>query len=166
MRSRRTSRCGRAAGDRTRGLIAVGAIAVALLLTVPLLAAGHADDSVGTTSQTALGIGAALLGALGFALIAGRRRNVAALVLAVLLGVAGLEGAVHSVHHLTDPESGQSCRVLSATQHLTGALAEAAVLCSPVRLVEALTAVGPPTILSPRSAGPDAGRAPPASPSA
>src|SRR5207302_2386418 len=119
MRSHRTSRGGRAAGDRTRVLIAVGAIAVALLLTVPVLAAGHADDSVGAASQTALGIGAALLGAFGIGLVAGRRRDVAALVLAVLLGVSGLEAAIHSVHHLADPESGQSCRVLSATQHVT-----------------------------------------------
>jgi len=166
MRSHRTSRDGWAAGDRARGLIAVGAMAVALLLTVPLLAAGHADDSLGGASQTALGIGAALLGAFGIGLVAGRRRDVAALVLAVLLGVSGLEAAIHSVHHLADPESGQSCRVLSATQHVTGALAETAALCSPAHLVETLIAVGPPTVLPSRSAGPDAGRAPPASPSA
>src|SRR5436853_6000094 len=166
MRSHRTSRGGRAAGDRTRVLIAVGAIAVALLLTVPVLAAGHADDSVGAASQTALGVGAALLGALGMGLVAGRRRDIAALVLAVLLGVSGLEAAIHSVHHLADPESGQSCRVLSATQHVTGALAETGALCSPAHLVETLTTVGPPTALPSRSAGPDAGRAPPAPPSA
>ena len=166
MRSHRRSRGGRAAANRAHGLIAVGAMAVALLLTVPLLAAGHADDSLGAASQTALGIGAALLGAFGIGLVAGRRRDVAALVLAVLLGVSGLEAAIHSAHHLADPESGQSCRVLSATQHVTGALAETAALCSPAHLVETLTTVGPPTVLPPRSAGPDAGRAPPASPSA
>jgi len=166
MRSHRTPRGGRAAGDRTRGLIAVGAMAVALLLTVPALAAGHADDSVGAASQTALGIGAALLGAAGIGLVAGRRRDVAALVLAGLLGVSGLEAAIHSVHHLADPESGQSCRVLSATQHVTGALAEPAALRSPAHLVEPLTTVSPTTVLPPQSAGPDAGRAPPASLSA
>jgi hypothetical protein len=147
-------------------VIAVGAMAVALLLTVPLLAAGHAEDTVGAASHTALGIGAALLGALGIGLVAGRRRNVVALLLAALLGVSGLEAAVHSVHHLADPESGQSCRVLSATQHVTGALAETAALCSPADLVETLTAVSPSTVLPSRSAGPDAGRAPPAPPSA
>ena len=166
MRLRRTSRGSWAATDSARGLIAVGVMAVALLLTVPLLAAGHAEDSVGAASQTALGFGAALLGALGVGLLAGRRRNVAALALAALLSVAGVEAAIHSVHHLADPESGQSCRVLSGTQHVTGALAETAALCSPARLVETLTAGSPLTVLPSRSAGPDAGRAPPAPPSA
>jgi hypothetical protein len=166
MRLRRTSRSSWAATDSARGLIAVGAMVVALLLTVPLLAAGHAEDTVGAASHTALGIGAALLGAFGIGLLAGRRRDLAALVLAVLLGVGGLEAAIHSVHHLADPESGQSCRVLSATQHVTGTLAETAALCSPAQSVETLTAGGPPTVLPSRSVGPDAGRAPPAPPSA
>src|SRR5207237_3931667 len=103
MRSHRRSRGGRAAANRAHGLIAVGAMAVALLLTVPLLAAGHADDSLGAASQTALGIGAALLGAFGIGLVAGRRRDVAALVLAVLLGVSGLAAAIHSVTNWPSP---------------------------------------------------------------
>jgi len=147
---------------RVRRRIGVGSLVLALLLAIPSLASEHADE----TPHAALAAGTALLGAAGVGLAAGRRRDAAALALAMLLGVSGLEAAVHSVHHLADPESGASCQVLSATQHVTGALAETAALCAPARLVEALPAVGPTTILPPRFSGPDEGRAPPVPPSA
>jgi hypothetical protein len=46
------------------------------------------------------------------------RRQVIALGLTLAVGVFALESAVHSVHHLADPETAATCPVLSGSQHL------------------------------------------------
>ncbi len=59
---------------------------------------------------------------LGAVLLGARRgRKTGVLVLAFTLGFASVEVAVHSVHHLGDPEGAASCQVLSASQHVAGA---------------------------------------------
>ncbi|HEY7653402.1 MAG TPA: hypothetical protein VIG07_11310 [Methylomirabilota bacterium] len=71
--------------------------------------------------------GLALLGgvALRFLKARGSRRRVTALALSLTLGVFTLETAVHSVHHLTDPETAATCPVLSSSQHLSWGEAQA-----------------------------------------
>ena len=46
------------------------------------------------------------------------RPDVIALFLSLAVGVFGLESAVHSVHHLTRPESAATCPVLAGSEHL------------------------------------------------
>src|SRR5262249_57716163 len=47
----------------------------------------------------------------------GGGRGTIAIALALLVGVFGLEAAVHSVHHLADPQSAASCPLYAASQH-------------------------------------------------
>ena len=57
------------------------------------------------------------VGLLGGATRPARRRTIA-LGLSLALGVLALESAVHSVHHLTSPETAATCPVFSSTEHL------------------------------------------------
>ena len=61
----------------------------------------------------------AVLVALG---LAGARkpRRALALALVVIVAIFALESGVHSVHHLTDVDRGESCAVASASQHISG----------------------------------------------
>lgn len=108
--------------------------------------------------------GLALLGgvALRCLKVRGSRGRVIALGLSLALGVFTLETAVHSVHHLADPETAATCPVLSGSQHLSWGEAQAAAtdappLCvAPARLLRSEDA---PQSLIYR---PHQGRAPPA----
>jgi hypothetical protein len=125
--------------DRHRGgrtLSALGLIALALLLGaapaaahataphVPDLHARGAAHSAGPAALPHAGalllLGAALLAGLGWWRRAGSRERARALAvaLALVLAVFTVETAVHSVHHLADPESGSDCPVLSGSQSL------------------------------------------------
>jgi hypothetical protein len=130
-------------------------------------AVGHVErpePSPGASIGWPLAAGlSALLGAGALAALAHRSRGRAiALGLALVLGVFGLESAVHSVHHLTDPNAQGTCPVLSGSQHLSWGEAEAPD--SPVLLLYESSA--PPTRLAdaPRDSihRPHQGRAPPA----
>ena len=46
------------------------------------------------------------------------RRDAIVLFLSLAVSVFGLESAVHSVHHLTSPESAGTCPVLAGSEHL------------------------------------------------
>ncbi len=101
---------------------------------------------------------------LGLAEATGRRRKATALFLALALGVFGLETAIHSVHHLSDISPSQNaaqCPVLSASQHVVGALGETSEICAPTLASEAPASVGTESILPARFFGSDQGRAPP-----
>jgi hypothetical protein len=54
-----------------------------------------------------------------------RWRRTTALGLVLVLGIFTFGIAVHSVHHLLEPEKAADCLVFSASQHVSGALAEA-----------------------------------------
>ncbi len=105
------------------------------------------------------GLGAVLLGAM-------RGRKTGVLVLAFTLGFASVEVAVHSVHHMGDPEGAASCQVLSASQHVAGAVANPSHLSAPRAVPAAPVSSGHDHILPARFSRPDEGRAPPATPSA
>jgi hypothetical protein len=87
------------------------------------------------------------------------------LLLALLLGYVSAEEAIHSVH-LLEPDGGTSCPVLSASQHVAGALTDIADLCLPIQTAEPAPAVGAYQVLPGRDLGPSEGRAPPSPPSA
>ncbi len=108
-----------------------------------------------------------LLAVLGAVLVGARRvRKTGVLVLAFTLGFASVEVAVHSVHHLGDPEGAASCQVLSASQHVAGAIANPSHLSAPPAVPAAPVSSGHDQILPARFSRPDEGRAPPATPSA
>jgi hypothetical protein len=51
-------------------------------------------------------------------------RTVAMFGLVLVLGTFTFGTAIHSVHHLSDPQKAVECLVFSASQHVTGTLAE------------------------------------------
>jgi disulfide bond formation protein DsbB len=92
--------------------------------------------------------------------------RLAALALVFVLSVISIETAVHSVHHLSDPQSAASCQVFSGSQHVPGTVTVHADLWTPRLIIAGPPALAPSTIPPDRFARPDEGRAPPASPSA
>ena len=68
--------------------------------------------------------------AVGHGLRQWRRVIIAGLVL--ILGTFAFGTAVHAVHHLTEPQKAAECPVFSASQHITGTLAEPSALHVPV----------------------------------
>ena len=90
------------------------------------------------------------------------RGRVIALGLSLALGVFTLETAVHSVHHLAEPETAATCSVLTGSQHLSWGEAQAAAADAPplcVAPAPLLRAEDAPQALIYR---PHRGRAPPA----
>ncbi len=104
---------------------------VYLMLLVALLVGGliaapvHADDPSGHSpdgsSEVAVGVLLLAAAGLGFAATRRRGRQVAILSLGLLVGLFGVESAIHSVHHFSDPQSAASCALFSASQHAHGA---------------------------------------------
>jgi hypothetical protein len=90
-----------------------------------------------------------------------RWRRVTACALVLVLGTVTLGIAVHSVHHLLEPEKSAECLVLSASQHVSGTLTEPCDVYAPVLAVTAAfpgSSHAPTFILRLRS---DLPRAPP-----
>jgi hypothetical protein len=59
-------------------------------------------------------------------------RRMAIFGLVLVLGTFAFGTAVHSVHHLSEPQRAAECPVFSASQHLTGTLVEPGDLYVPV----------------------------------
>jgi hypothetical protein len=129
--------------------------------------APDAAPSTWTSAQPAAG-GTGLLAlmsvTLGVVLIPRHRsaRAVRLLTLALLVVVAGFEGAIHSVHHLDDPASADRCLVAASAEHVS-----AAGIAGPpiaVSITPALdpAPVAPPTVARGAAPIPVAGRSPPA----
>lgn len=112
-------------------------VAPASLIETPAQASSAVGHVPPPESGSPIGIlmlaGLALLG--GIALrqlnVGGSRGRVIALGLSLALGVFTLETAVHSVHHLADPETAATCPVLSGSQHLSWGEAQAAATDAP-----------------------------------
>jgi hypothetical protein len=107
--------------------------------------------------------GLALIAGIGLLRLAAcrSRGRVIALGLSLALGVFTLESAVHSAHHLAEPETAQTCSVLTGSQHLSwGEAPTAAADAPPLRVGPApfLRAEDAPQALICR---PHQGRAPP-----
>ena len=102
--------------------------------------------------------GAGLVGAIR------RVRRAATLALALLVALFGLESAVHSVHHLSDPQAAGSCAVLSASEHAPGTCADTADVGAPTWTAGPSLAVGTEIIRPLQAFGLHEGRAPPALP--
>jgi len=90
-------------------------------------AIGHVEHSSGASLGWLLVAGLGALVGVGALVALARRARGRALAagLVLVLGVFALESAVHSVHHLTDPEAQGTCPVLSGSQHLSWGEVEA-----------------------------------------
>ena len=98
-----------------------------VLADEPAHSVGHAGlADTAPSSAARLGLVAALLAALGWWRRAGSRsrRGSLAVALSLVLTVFTFETAVHSVHHLADPEAGVDCPVLSGSQNLAWGVAD------------------------------------------
>jgi hypothetical protein len=109
----------------------------ASVLAAPALEA----PAIGHVPSPESGIPIGILTSAGFVILGGvalrypkvgvTRGRAIALGLALTLGVFSLETAVHSVHHLADPERAATCAVLSGSQHLSWGEAQAAATEAP-----------------------------------
>jgi hypothetical protein len=142
-------------------------VALALLLGSPLLSWAHIDPPsslpLGQASQDKYhtprpwlpsiqsmlpvipGASLIFMGFLlaSFALAQGmwQWRRTTALGLVFVLGFFTFGIAVHAVHHLDEPERASECPVFSASQHVTGAPAEACDLYVPAHATAGLSII-------------------------
>ncbi len=123
----------------------------------------HESDTRSAWVAVALGI---IVASLRLGRVRRRPERLAALALVVVLSILSVETAVHSVHHLSDPQSAASCPVFSGAQHVQGAATVHADVWTPRLIVAGPPPLAPDAIPPDRFARPDEGRAPPAAPSA
>ena len=115
-----------------------------------------------TAAASPLASVATLLGFLLLGLGAARRpATTVRVVLALLLVVAAAETAIHSVHHLDNPQGSASCRVLTVTQQLQGEIAPELPSGAPLVEFCSHTIAPVPNGTAQSVLRPDEGRAPP-----
>jgi hypothetical protein len=86
------------------------------------------------------------------------------LTLAFIVGAFAFETAVHSVHHLGDPDGAEACTAYASSQRVTGDVAQDTPVVAPLEADWRSPAESAPDIAPPRFSRPDEGRAPPAAP--
>ena len=158
--------------ERLARLVTGGAV---FLVVGLLLAAGPAavyaspGGDHGHPESSANADAVLLLAALvpGLAVFAARRARATAIVtLALLVGIFGLESAVHSVHHASDPRSAASCPLFSASQHTQSDGVPTPVTGIPTCTSEPSLALDLSPLVLLAVASPHEGRAPPVLPPA
>jgi hypothetical protein len=165
-------------------------LSLVLLIVAPSLAWGHPDlppmplSLQGSTSQlsafvdvpspgsfshhgTRPGLLLAALfffASLGFSGIIRLSRKAAALCFVLILSLYALSIAIHSVHHLFDPQQGTECLGFLTAQHAPGTCAEAWNLDAPSLAMEGSASGGFDTLTPTLVFRPDQPRAPPSLP--
>ena len=141
-----------------------------LVLVAAPMASAHANEVSGHShhGSPARAVGALLLAmaGLGLAAAVGRGRPAAVLSFALLVGVFGVESAIHSVHHFSDPQAAASCPLFSASQHAQAAGTPTVDTGAPTWTVEPSPGISLDRIMLLRAFSPHEGRAPPVLPSA
>jgi len=168
--------CSRA-GNSQRRICQTPALCLSLVLLTVLLVTGvavtpaQATESSGHSHEESSGlpVGIVLLAAIGVGIVAAgrcRRRRPAILALGLLVGLLGVESAVHSTHHFSDPQGAASCALFSASQHDDGTGGAEATTAAPIWTAQPApprATAGIPSLQAFRS---HEGRAPPFVPSA
>ena len=126
------------------------------------LSAAHAHhgESAAASPLTLLAVVATLATALALLRPSGRRAL--AITLVAILAVLGFETALHSVHHLDEPDAGASCPVLTATSQINGVAAPVTDLTVQPAAPTPIGVVDPAWLLPFCSLRVPEGRAPPA----
>jgi len=102
-----------------------------------------------------------VLTGFGLAVLRRHAKEAATLALALAIALFAVEAAVHSVHHLSDPDAAARCLVLSASQHLEGTCLELPVVAVPAPTQHPVLVDDVPSIALSERFRSDAGRAPP-----
>ena len=159
---------------------AASLLAVAALLVLAGAADAHtgapvlsapppAPETTATVPMTTLRPGAPVpatlplfvAGVLVVVACASRRRMAVALVL--VTAVVGVDAAIHSVHHLNDPNAAAACLLASGTSHAPAILTDGTpAVVTPAAAPEGHATAGP-TGAAVGGSRPDRGRAPPSS---
>jgi hypothetical protein len=165
-RTRGIEKCGpRTAAARRAWLPFLTTLLVVGLAITPAHAsgvAGHAHPGPSAVPVVMLLLAATALGIVA----AGRcRRPAAILALGLLVGVFGVESAVHSAHHFSDPQGAASCALFAASQHDDGAGGADAVTAIPTWTTEPRPPRDAAQIRSLQAFRSHEGRAPPVLPS-
>jgi len=123
----------------------------------------HAHTHALAHGSPALWIGLGLLIVAGL-LLADRRRawHRSVFALALLVAVFGFESAIHSVHHLSDPQGADSCPLLSGSKHVDTTSPAVPEACGPLWMAARAVPVAGDRAPSLRSFRTHEGRAPPA----
>ena len=124
----------------------------------PLLAPPRPVSPSGLASAFPLALG---LGAVLAFRVVKRRRQAIALGLTLAVGLFVFDTAIHSVHHLFEPEKTPQCFGFSASQHLSGGPAVSWNLPIPGVVLELLPPVNLDLPLLTSCCRPDQPRAPP-----
>ena len=120
----------------------------------------HPVESAGASLLPLLAVTTAVIAAL--LLLRPSVRRVLALAFVAVLTVLAFETALHSVHHLDEPDAGASCQVLTGTSQVNGAAAPVADLGVRPDAPVPHVALDPAWLLPSCSIRVPAGRAPPA----
>ena len=166
----------RRAGDRRHPSWAPGRRGASLPLLVMLLTIGvalspaQAADASGHPAHHGFPAAwicllVAGLACLGLGATAGRGRQAVVLSLGLLVGSFGLESAIHSVHHLSDPQAAATCAVFSASQHAPGTCAATPDAGAPTWTAQPSATFDAEPIRSLQAFRAHEGRAPPVLPS-
>ena len=154
----------------SRGACPAFLLVVALVLSLavsPAQASPGAPDHSRHHAVDLVWVAAALLVLCGQAILGGRRGARGwVLSLALVVGLFGVESAIHSVHHLGDPEGAESCAVFSAAQSVLLVGAQSPDVGEPIWRPESRSFADPVRARRLQILRFDAGRSPPALPSA
>jgi hypothetical protein len=148
------------------GLLAAGLGGPVLGAIGHALSPEHADhgDFAAVSPLTLLALAVAMVA--GLLLLRPSGRRILALAFVAILTVLAFETALHSVHHLDEPDAGASCPVLTAASQVNGispAVSELSLRSDTPGLVIGVELAWLLPFCSPRV---PEGRAPPAPPSA
>jgi hypothetical protein len=143
------------------GLLAAGLGGPLLGAIGHALSPEHAHHAGSITASPTTLLSVSVAAAAGLLLLRPSGQRVLALAFVAILTVLAFETALHSVHHLDEPDAGASCPVLTATSHASGVSAPTADLDARPDLAGAIVGVDRAWLLPFCSLRVPEGRAPP-----
>ena len=144
------------------GLLAAGLGGPVLGAVGHALSSEHAHHAESAAASPVTLLAFTVAAAAGLLLLRPSGRRILALAFVAILTVLAFETALHSVHHLDEPDARASCPVLTATSQISGAAPPVADLSLRPAAPGPVVAVDPSWLLPFCSLRVPEGRAPPA----